>query len=100
MNRSALLERALRLSWLSVVFGTLSGSVSVGAGLADHSLGVLAAGLSVLADVSGSIVLIWRFRVERSDPHRAHQVEDRAAVVVALALAVIGVLLTYESVTR
>lgn len=99
MNRSALLERALRLSWLSVVFGTLSGSVSVGAGLADHSLGVLAAGLSVLADVSGSIVLIWRFRVERSDPHRAHQVEDRAAVVVAVALAVIGVLLTYESIS-
>ncbi len=98
MKRSALLERALRLSWLSVGFGIIAGSVSVGAGLADHSLGVLAAGLSVLADVSGSIVLIWRFRVERSDPHRAHQVEDRAAVVVAIALAVIGVLLTYESV--
>jgi divalent metal cation (Fe/Co/Zn/Cd) transporter len=98
MDRSALLERALRLSWLSVGFGTVAGSVSVGAGLADHSLGVLAAGLSVLADVSGSIVLIWRFRVERSDPHRAHQVEDRAAIVVAVALAVIGALLAYESV--
>jgi len=98
MPRTALLERALRLSWLSVGFGLVSGSVSVGAGLADHSLGVLAAGLSVLADVSGSIVLIWRFRVERSDPHRAHNVEDRAATVVAIALAVIGVLLTYESV--
>jgi len=93
-----MLERALRLSWLSVGFGVLSGSFSVAVGLADHSLGVLAAGLSVLADVSGSVVLIWRFRVERSDPHRAHQVEDRAAIVVALALAVIGVLLTYESV--
>ena len=59
---------------------------------------MLAAGLSVLADVSGSIVLIWRFRVERTDPHRAHQVEDRAAVVVAVALVVIGVVLTYESI--
>ena len=98
MSRSAMLGRALRLSWLSVAFGLVSGSVSVAAGLADHSLGVLAAGLSVLADVAGSVVLIWRFRVERSDPHRAHQVEDRAAVVVALALAAIGVLLTYESV--
>jgi divalent metal cation (Fe/Co/Zn/Cd) transporter len=93
-----MLERALRLSWLSVGFGVVSGAVSVGAGLADHSLGVLAAGLSVLADVCGSIVLIWRFRVERSDPQRAHQVEDRAAVVVAVALVMIGVLLAYESV--
>src|SRR5215475_1961510 len=98
MPRSAMLERALRLSWLSVGFGLLLGSVSIGAGLADHSLGVLAAGLSVLADVSGSVVLIWRFRVERTDPGRAHQVEDRAAVAVAAMLAVIGVLLTYESV--
>jgi divalent metal cation (Fe/Co/Zn/Cd) transporter len=98
MPRSAMLDRALRLSWMSVVFGVLSGSVSVGAGLADHSLGVLAAGLSVLADVAGSVVLIWRFRVERTDPHRAHQVEDRAAVMVAAALVVIGVVLTFESI--
>jgi divalent metal cation (Fe/Co/Zn/Cd) transporter len=98
VSRAALLERALRLSWLSVGFGIASGSVAVAAGLADHSLGVLAAGLSVLADVCGSVVLIWRFRVERSSPHRAHHVEDRAAAVVATALVVIGVLLTYESV--
>lgn len=97
MPRTALLERALRLSWLSVGFGLISGSVSVGAGIADHSLGVLAAGLSVLADVAGSVVLIWRFRVERTAPHQAHRVEDRAAMVVAVALAAIGAVLTYES---
>ena len=43
-GRPALLERALRLSWISIGFGLVAGSVSVGSGIADHSLGVLAAG--------------------------------------------------------
>ncbi|HTW11410.1 MAG TPA: cation transporter [Solirubrobacteraceae bacterium] len=97
-DRHALLHRALQLSWLSVGFGLVAGSVSVGSGLAEHSLGVLAAGLSVLADVTGSVVLIWRFRVERSDPVRASEVEDRAALAVATALGVIGAALAYESI--
>jgi divalent metal cation (Fe/Co/Zn/Cd) transporter len=98
VDRHALLHRALQLSWLSVCFGLVSGSVSVGSGIAEHSLGVLAAGLSVLADVTGSIVLIWRFRVERSDPVRASEVEDRAALAVATALGVIAVVLAFESI--
>ncbi len=96
-DRPALLKRALELSWLSVAFGLVSGSVSVGSGIAEHSLGVLAAGLSVLADVTGSIVLIWRFRTERTDPHRASEVEQRAALCVAVTLGVIAVVLTFES---
>ncbi len=97
-SRPALLARALRLSWASIGFGLVSGSVSVGSGIAEHSLGVLAAGLSVLADVSGSIVLVWRFRTERSDPERAAHVEERAAVAVAVALAIIGFVLAFESI--
>jgi divalent metal cation (Fe/Co/Zn/Cd) transporter len=96
--RAGLLRRALRLSWGSIVFGLLAGTVSVGSGLAEHSLGVLAAGLSVLADVSGSIVLVWRFRTERSDPARAQHVERLSARAVAAALALIAVALTFESV--
>jgi divalent metal cation (Fe/Co/Zn/Cd) transporter len=98
MNRSVLLHRALRLSWLSVSFGVVSGAVSVGSGLADHSLGVLGEGLAVLADVTGSIVLIWRFRVEQQEPDRAAHVEARAAAVVAAVLGVVSVVLAVESI--
>lgn len=94
-----LLSRALRLSWASIGFGLASGAVSVGSGIAEHSLGVLAAGLSVLADVCGSVVLVWRLRTERSDPQRAQRVEDQAARAVAAALGVIGVVLAYESIS-
>jgi divalent metal cation (Fe/Co/Zn/Cd) transporter len=97
-HRATLLQHALHLSWASIGFGLIAGTVSVGSGIADHSLGVLAAGLSVLADVTGSIVLVWRFRTERSDPARAKAVEDLAANVVAGALAVIAVALAFESI--
>jgi divalent metal cation (Fe/Co/Zn/Cd) transporter len=97
-DRAQLLGRALRLSWISICFGLVSGAVSVGSGLADHSLGVLAAGLSVLADVTGSIVLVWRFRTERTDPERAGHVEERAALAVATALGIIAVALAFESI--
>ena len=97
-SRSALLERALRLSWASIGFGVVLGAVSVGSGITEHSLGVLAAGLSVLADVTGSAVLVWRFRTERTDPERAEHVEELAARVVAVALGLIGVTLAFESI--
>lgn len=96
-DRDRLLRLALTLSVLSVIFGLALGSVAVGSGIADRSLGVLATGLSVLADVSGSVVLIWRFRIEQAKPHRALQVEARAAVCVALALCVVALVLTFES---
>jgi divalent metal cation (Fe/Co/Zn/Cd) transporter len=89
---------ALRLVWISVAFGVLSGAVSVTAGLQDHSLGVFAVGLGVLADVTGSAVLIWRFRAERRQPVQSNTAEARAAVIVTIALAVVSVLLIIESV--
>ena len=95
--RPELVSAALRLVWISVAFGILSGAVSVTTGLRDHSLGVFAVGLGVLADVTGSATLIWRFRAEQRQPHRAGPAETRAAVVVATALAIVSAVLITES---
>jgi divalent metal cation (Fe/Co/Zn/Cd) transporter len=95
--RLNLVTTALRLVLVSVAFGVLSGAVSVITGLEDHSLGVLAVGLSVLADVTGSAVLIWRFRAERRQPGQSSAMEARAAVVVAIALAVVSTVLIIQS---
>lgn len=97
-RRTALLARALLLVSLSVAFGFLSGVVSITVGLLDHSLGVLAVGLAVLADLTGSAVLIWRFRAERDRPVNAADVEARASVGVAAALALISVALAIEAI--
>ncbi len=88
---------ALRLVTVSVIFGLLSGAVSVISGLRDHSLGVFAIGLGVLADVTGSAVLIWRFRAEQRQPVQSGTAETRAAVIVSIALAVVSIVLIIES---
>lgn len=96
-DRPRLLRSALRLVSVSVAFGVLSGIISVTSGLRDHSLGVLAIGLGVLADVIGSAILIWRFRAEQRHPGSSGMQEKRAAAVVALALAAVAVLLVVQS---
>jgi divalent metal cation (Fe/Co/Zn/Cd) transporter len=91
------LQRALRLVTFSVAFGLASAAVSVTSGLQDHSLGVFAVGLGVLADVTGSATLIWRFRAEIGDPAISGRRERLSAVIVSLALAVTAVVLAAES---
>lgn len=97
--RDELVTRALRLVTASVIFGVLSGAVSVITGLRAGSLGVFAVGLGVFADVIGSAVLIWRFRAERRHPASPHAREESAAVIVGIALAMVAVVLAAESVT-
>jgi divalent metal cation (Fe/Co/Zn/Cd) transporter len=93
-----MVTEALRLVSVSVAFGVLSGTVSVVTGLWGHSLSVFAVGLGVLADVTGSAVLIWRFRGERRQPGDARAQETQAAGVVAVALAMVSAVLIIESV--
>jgi divalent metal cation (Fe/Co/Zn/Cd) transporter len=97
-DRRELLATALHLSIASVAVGLVLGTLSVAVGVLDGSLGVLGTGLGVLADVAGSVVLIWRFRVERSRPDHADRVEARAATLVSGALGLVSVVLAIESV--
>jgi divalent metal cation (Fe/Co/Zn/Cd) transporter len=95
--RAGQITAALRLVWISAGFGLLSGTVSVITGLDGHSLSVLAIGLGVLADVTGSAALIWRFAAERRQPGQSPAAEARAAVVVAVALAAASALILAQS---
>jgi divalent metal cation (Fe/Co/Zn/Cd) transporter len=96
--RSSVVSRALTLEYLSIGWGLVSAAWSVTAGLFAGSLGVLGLGLNVAADVIGSTALVWRFRVERSDPDAAHRAEARASLVVAVGLVVVAAFLASESV--
>jgi divalent metal cation (Fe/Co/Zn/Cd) transporter len=97
-GRERLLVIALWLSAISVGWGIASGGLSVTVGIRDGSLGVVGLGLNVLADVIGSIVLVWRFRAElRHSAFGAHT-EERAAHVIAAALAAVSLVLTVSAV--
>jgi divalent metal cation (Fe/Co/Zn/Cd) transporter len=96
--RARLLARALALSYFSVAWGLVAGAWAVTAGLLAGSLGVLGLGLNVLADVAGSIGLVWRFGVERRDPARGLRAEARASMVVAGALSIVAITLTIAAI--
>jgi divalent metal cation (Fe/Co/Zn/Cd) transporter len=95
--RARLLAVALWLAWATVLWGTVSGSVSIIAGLLAGSLGVLGLGLNVLADVTGSGVLVWRFRAELHHEAHSERVEAKAARVVAAALATVSLVLAVSA---
>jgi divalent metal cation (Fe/Co/Zn/Cd) transporter len=97
-RRTRLIGLALWLTWISVIWGTASGGLAVTVGLLDGSLGVLGLGLNVLADVTGSAVLVWRFRAELRHSGRGETVEARAAVVVAAALGTVSLILAVSAV--
>ena len=93
-----MLVAALWLTGISIAWGVVAGGVSVAVGLRDGSLGVLGLGLNVLADVTGSAVLVWRFRAELRHKGHAHIVEERAAMVVAAALGTVSVVLVVSTI--
>ncbi|MHB8489250.1 MAG: cation transporter [Candidatus Dormibacteria bacterium] len=99
-DRSVLTALALRLSWLSVAWAALSGTASLTVGVLDHSLAIVGVGLNLLADLSGSLVLIWRFGQERRRLHPAESAERVARLIVGACLSVIAVFLAVQSVRQ
>jgi divalent metal cation (Fe/Co/Zn/Cd) transporter len=97
-TRADLIATAIRLTGFSIAWGLLSGGVSVTVGLLDGTLGVLGLGLNLLADVSGSVVLLWRFRAELRETHHPHDAEARAAIVVAVALGTVSLVLAVTGI--
>jgi divalent metal cation (Fe/Co/Zn/Cd) transporter len=97
-TRATDLGRALRLSALSIVWSGLAGSVAVYAALVSGSLSLLGFGADAVIDSVASVVLVWRFRVEARQPHRAERVEVAAERVVALALIALALYLTFGAV--
>jgi len=67
------------------------GLIAVAIALASRSLSLLGFGVDSAIDSAASVVLVWRFRIEISEPHRAERVERIAEVAVG------GVLLFFAA---
>ena len=90
MDRRSLLRRALALSVLSIVLNGVLGGIAVVVGLGTDSVSLLGFGLDAAIDSIASIVLVWRFRTEVREPHRAERIEriaERAVGAVLLGVA-------------
>ena len=94
MDRPSLLRRALALSVTSIVLAGALGGIAVVVGLATDSVSLLGFGLDAAIDSIASIVLVWRFRTEVREPHRAERIERLAERAVGAVLMGVAVYLT------
>src|SRR5690348_8793093 len=97
-RRHAMLRRALRLAVLSVAIGAVGGGLAVIVGLANGSLSLLGFGFDAAIDSVASVALVWRFRLEKAQPHRAEQVEKIAQSIVGGVLLVLAAYLAVNAV--
>ena len=96
--RHSLLQRAIRLSLLSIVLGAAMGVTGVIAALSSGSLSLLGFGFDAAIDSAASIALVWRFHVEARQPHRAETVERIAEAVLGAILLAVAVYLGFSAV--
>jgi divalent metal cation (Fe/Co/Zn/Cd) transporter len=98
MDRTRLLQRALLLSVLSIIVNGVLGGIAVVVGLASDSLSLLGFGLDAAIDSVASIALVWRFRTEVREPHRAERIEQVAEAVVGGVLLVLAAYLGVSAI--
>jgi divalent metal cation (Fe/Co/Zn/Cd) transporter len=90
--RAARLTR--RLSWLSLVWLGIEGTVAIIAGIMAGSIALVAFGLDSAIEGVASVVIIWRFSGSRMFSQSA---ERRAQFLVAIQFFILAPFITYEA---
>jgi len=98
VNRAQLVERARLLSIISIVLSGLLGGLAVVIGLASSRLSLLGFGFDAAIDSIASIVLVWRFQIERDHPVRAERAERIAERVIGAVLVGLAIYLAINSI--
>jgi len=92
------LRRALWLSAFSMVWNGIAGSIAAYVAVVTGSLSLLGFGVDAVIDSIASVALIWRFRVESSQPVRAARVERMAERIVGISLILLAAYLVVGSI--
>ena len=74
------------------------GATALVIGLTTGSLALAGFALNALLDSSASVVLVWRFRKERTDPVAAEHLERRAQTWVIAAMLAVALYVGVEAV--
>lgn len=100
--RRALLDRGLRLEYLTVGWNLVEGVIAVTAAVAAGSVALLGFGIdSFVESLSGS-VLIWRLRSESTgdrDPGAIERIERRAEQVVGFSFFALAAYVVFDATT-
>lgn len=63
-NSNQWVQRAVALSWFTIIYNFLEGSISMWLGLADESFALFGFGADSFIEVASATLVLWRFRAE------------------------------------
>ena len=99
LPRAGLLQRGLRLEYLTVGWNIVEGVVSVAAAVAAGSVALLGFGIDSFVETTSGLVLIWRLRAERHarDPEEIERLDQRAHKLVGISLFLLAAYVAFEA---
>jgi divalent metal cation (Fe/Co/Zn/Cd) transporter len=97
-DRGELLTAALRLSFFTIGWNSVVGTLALVIAIVDDSPALAGFALNALLDSSASMILVWRFSRERSDPVGAERLERRAQYGVAAAMILVALYVGFQAV--
>lgn len=90
-ERVALIRQAFRLEWLTLAWMSIEAVVAIAAGIAAHSLTLLAFGIDSVIELASAGLLIWRLAVElrhgQAFSEDAERIASRIGGALLFALA-------------
>ena len=98
LERPSRLASALRVSYFTIVWNGVVGAAALLVGVTTGSLALAAFAFNALLDSTASVVLVWRFRRERSDPVAAERLERRAQTWVIAAMYVVALYVGVQAI--
>ena len=90
-ERGSLLAFALRVFYFSITWNGVVGTAALLVGVSTGSLALTAFALNALLDSTASVVLVLRFRRERTDPVAAEELEHRAQTWIVTGMYLVAV---------
>jgi divalent metal cation (Fe/Co/Zn/Cd) transporter len=92
-SRKSLIHSAVRLSYVTIGWNGVAGASGLALALIAGSPATAGFALNALLDSSASVVLIWRFRREQSDPEAAEHLERHAQRFIVIAMVGVAALI-------
>jgi len=87
MERQQLIKKALRLEWFTFGWMVIEAAVAIGAGIAAHSLLLVAFGIDSIIELASAVVLLWRMYAELVQGREfSETIERRASRISGLLL--------------
>jgi divalent metal cation (Fe/Co/Zn/Cd) transporter len=98
-GRQALLDRAMRLEYLTVAWNVVEGVVAVAAAVAAGSVALLGFGIDSFVESASGGILIWRLLAERraTDAHEVEALDRRAHKLVAFSLFALAAWVAFDA---